>query len=80
MMFTIAFWKDAAERAMKTAAQAVIAGLAIGEGFNAFAVDWQLALGLALGGALLSVLTSIASIGFSEPGTASLARGVKYDA
>ncbi len=60
-MFTVAFWRDAVERALKTAAQAVILGLSLGEGFNAFEVDWQLALGFAIGGAVLSLLTSIAS-------------------
>ncbi len=60
-MFTVAFWRDAGERALKTAAQAVILGLSLGEGFNAFDVDWQLGLGFALGGALLSLLTSVAS-------------------
>lgn len=72
-MFSIAFWRDAVERALKTGAQAVILGLALGEGFNAFEVDWQLALGFALGGVILSLLTSAASapIGNSD-GSASL--------
>ena len=60
-MWNIDFLKDTLERAIKTAAQAVILGLALGEGFNAFAVDWQLGAGFALGGFVLSVLTSIAS-------------------
>ena len=60
-MFNIAFWRDAGERAIKTSAQAIILGLALGEGFNAFDVDYRLALGFALGGAFLSVLTSVAS-------------------
>lgn len=65
-MFNIAFWRDAGERAIKTAAQAVILGLALGEGFNAFGFDWQLALGFALGGAILSLLTSVASAPFGN--------------
>lgn len=71
-MFTIAFWKDAVERAVKTAAQAVLTGLMIGEGFNAFDIDPQLALGFAAGGAIFSLLTSIVSAPFAEKGSASL--------
>ncbi len=72
-MFTVAFWRDAVERALKTAAQAVILGLGLGEGFNAFDVDWQLALGFAIGGAVLSLLTSVASAPFGDSdGSASL--------
>ncbi len=72
-MFTVAFWRDAVERALKTAAQAVILGLSLGEGFNAFEVDWQLALGFAIGGAVLSLLTSVASIKLGNTtGSASL--------
>lgn len=71
-MWKWAFWKDLLERGIKTAAQAVILGLGLGEGFNAFAVDWQLGLGFAAGGFILSALTSIASGGFGEKGTASL--------
>ncbi len=67
-MFTVAFWRDAVERALKTAAQAVILGLSLGEGFNAFEVDWQLALGFAIGGAVLSLLTSVASNPFGNTG------------
>ena len=66
-MFTKAFWADAIERAVKTAAQATILGLGLGEGFNAFDVDWQLGAGFAVGGAVLSLLTSLAS---SSKGTA----------
>ena len=72
-MFTVAFWRDAGERAVKTAAQAVIVGLMLAEGFNAFAIDWQLGLGFALGGAILSLLTSVASAPFgNSSGSASL--------
>ena len=71
-MFTVSFWKDALERAVKTAAQAVILGLGLGEGFNAFEVDWGLAAGFAAGGAILSVLTSVVSAPIGTKGTASL--------
>lgn len=65
-MFTIVFWKAVAERALKTAGQA--AALAIGSEFidgtpmvNALAVDWVQVGGFALGGVVISVLTSVAS-------------------
>lgn len=71
-MWTIAYWKETADRAIKSAAQAVLLGLGLGEGLNAFDIDWQLALGFALGGAFLSLLTSVISAKFGEKGTASL--------
>ena len=72
-MWTLAFWKETADRGVKSAAQAVILGLGLGEGLNAFAVDWQLALGFALGGAFLSVLTSVISAPFgAKKGSASV--------
>lgn len=70
-LFTATFWLDAAERAIKTAAQTVLATV----GTNVTAVtnlDWQEAgiiVGLATG---FSVLTSIVSTGIGEPGTASV--------
>jgi hypothetical protein len=60
-MFTLAFWKAATERATKTAAQAAILQLVVGDGFNAFDADWATAGGFALGGLVLSYLTSLAS-------------------
>ena len=71
-MWTLAYWKETTDRGIKSAAQAVILGLGLGEGLNAFAVDWKLALGFALGGAFLSVLTSLISAPFGVKGAASL--------
>lgn len=77
-MWTLTFLKDAAERALKTGAQAIVLGLALGAGANAFAMDWMLALGLFLGGAFLSLLTSVISAPFASKGTASLEPSVDY--
>ena len=55
------FWIDTAERAVKTAAQSAL--LAIGaDQLNALAADWQTVAGFALGGGVLSILTSLASL------------------
>lgn len=60
-IFTRAFWKAAIERAVKTAAQtAIVAGVGAA-GFDALNGDWKTIGGAALGGAILSVLTSVAS-------------------
>ena len=57
-MWTANFWKQAAERAVKSAAQSLLL-LWIGDGFNVIHAHWDLALGTAGGAALLSVLSSI---------------------
>lgn len=77
-MWTISFWKDTAERAIKTAAQALILGAGLAQGANLFEMDFMAALGLAAGGAVLSLLTSIVSAPFGEKGTASLDTTVTY--
>lgn len=60
-MFDLFFWRAASERAIKTAAQSLLLAIGASEGFNLFSLDWRNALGLAAGGFILSVLTSIAS-------------------
>ena len=59
-MRTRLFWTEAAERAAKSAAQALL-GLWPLDGFNLLDVDARLAGGIAAGAAVLSVLTSLAS-------------------
>lgn len=62
-MWSKAFWKAAAERAVKTAAQAPLTAWLVGDvTINALEVDWTTAGGLALGGAVVSILTSLASM------------------
>lgn len=82
-MWTRAFWKDTAERAVKTAAQSLagaLAGYAIGD-------DWKAAVIGAVVTTASSVLTSIASAPFGTPDSASLvsadvppevAKGIEY--
>ncbi len=76
-MWTLTFWKDTAERAIKTFAQAAIASLAAGL-TGILEVDWLAVLSVALLAALISVLTSIASAPFSNKGTASLEPSIDY--
>ena len=67
-MFTKAFWRDAAERALKTGAQSLagaLAGYTIGQ-------DWKAALVGAAVTTASSLLTSMASAPFGTKGTASL--------
>jgi hypothetical protein len=69
------FWVDAAERAVKTAAQAAL--LVLGQdalGFDVMSADWSAVIGFAAGGALLSFLTSIVSAGQPGLSPASIAR------
>jgi hypothetical protein len=73
-IFTPRFWVETAERAIKTAAQSAM--LAFGAS-DAFGVDlFALAIGpifgFAMGGALLSVLTSIASAQIGDRASASM--------
>ncbi len=70
-MFTATFWKSAAERAIKTVAQALIAVLAATT-FDWFTADWQAIAGTAATAGVLSLLSSIASAGIGDKGTASM--------
>ena len=66
-MFTAKFWKAAAERAAKSAAQAAL--LVFGaDQVNALHANWADVGGFAIGGAVLSILFSIASSGTGGDG------------
>lgn len=75
-LFTLNFWRDAGERALKSFAQAVILTLG-GGATNVLTLDWSTIIGGGLGGGLLSLLTSIASAGIANRGTASLTDAVQ---
>lgn len=75
-MYSSTFWKQAAERAIKTFAQVLVV-LLVGDATvptNLFSIDWWLTVGMALGAAVVSIATSVASARSSlgEPGTPSL--------
>ena len=59
-MWSKKFWRDAAERAVSTAAQSAL--LVIGaDQIDAINADWATVGGFALGGAVLSLLKAIAA-------------------
>lgn len=60
-MWSKIFWLQVLERAIKSFAQSAILAIGASKGFNLFTLDWRSLAGFALGGMLLSVLTSIAS-------------------
>jgi len=64
-MFTSNYWRQVAERMVKSAAQALI-GLWALDGFNTLDADWTLAFGVATGAAVLSLLTSLVTAGLGE--------------
>ena len=59
-MWTVKFWKDATERAIKTAAQSALL-IVGGDTLDVFHADWKAIIGGAAGGAVLSVLSSLVS-------------------
>ncbi len=70
-MLTGQFWKAAAERAAKSAAQSLL-GLWALDGFNVLHADFALGAGIAGGAALLSLLTSIVSAGIGPSDSPSM--------
>lgn len=77
-IYSATFWKDAFERAVKSAGQAAL--LALGGGaVNLLELDVVTVAGAAGGGFVLSVLTSIGSgaLPIGTKGTASLTKAVE---
>ena len=66
-MWTRIFWIDAADRAARTFAQALLATITIGDAV--YSVDWQAGLGIAVTAAIASILTSIATSKVGAAGT-----------
>lgn len=75
-MWTKNFWKQAVERAVKSAAQSLLLLWAADAGFDVINADFPLAAGVAAGAAALSLLTSIVTAGIGEPGDPSAVRRV----
>ena len=70
-MWTKNFWKQAAERAVKTFAQGAGA-LLVGEGLGLVNVDWATVGSVAGLAAVASILTSVASAPFGEQADPSM--------
>jgi hypothetical protein len=71
VIWSIGFWRGAAERAVKTAAQTAVAFFVVGE-TGVADVDWATVGGISLVAAIVSVLTSLASAPFGPENTPSL--------
>lgn len=79
-MFSKLFWKDAIERMVSTAAQAML--LVTGLSENAIGVinqglTWELVLWAGFGGAALSLLKALAAISTKDTNSASFTVGAK---
>jgi Putative lactococcus lactis phage r1t holin len=70
-MWTARFWKDSAERATRTFAQALAAALGAGAA-GLLSVAWVDALSIAGMATVLSFLTSVGAMNVGEKGSASL--------
>lgn len=74
-MFTTTFWKGAAERAAKSAAQALILFWGVGDGLlNLWSISPVESAGIAAGAAVLSALTSLVSLSAGPAESPSLVR------
>ncbi len=71
-MFRRAFWLDAAERAIKTGAQSALLAVGADKVLDVMAADWANVASFAAGGAVLSLLTSVASVPMPGVSPASL--------
>jgi hypothetical protein len=80
-MFTKAFWTATIERAVKTGAQLVASVYVVGDRItDKFTFDWGDLLQLAAGGAVASLLTSLASIPLSTGDSPSLVPASEVEA
>jgi hypothetical protein len=73
MTFTVAWFRDAAERAVSTFAQSFLSVIG-GDALNVWHFGWKTAAGVAVGGAVLSLLKSLAARRVGDPESASLVR------
>lgn len=69
-MWSAFFWKDAIERAIRTAAQVAVGALTTSA--TIFEIDAKAVVGTIAISTLVSILTSIGASGVGETGTASV--------
>jgi hypothetical protein len=72
---TATFWTGVLDRAVKSFAQQLLLLWGADQGLDVLTVDWKSALGLAVGAAVLSVLTSLASSPVGDKGSSSFLPG-----
>lgn len=73
-MLTVPFWRATTERAVRTAAQTLVATLGL-DTLGVLDIDWGQGLSLAGSSALLAVLTAVAASGGTEgPGITETVR------
>ncbi|TXS39413.1 holin [Streptomyces sp. OR43] len=73
-MLTLAFWRATSERAVRTAAQTLVAALGL-DTLGVLNANWGDGLSLAGGAAVLAVLTALATSGGAEgPGLTETVR------
>lgn len=72
-MWAAIFWKTAAERSIRTAAQVLLGFLVVGE-TGILDVDWEQALSVTGVAVIASILTSVVATGVGDKGTASLVK------
>lgn len=77
-MLSHKFWADTLERAVKTFAQSLVAGLAVGTAI--WDLPWTDMLGIAATATAISVLTSIGSGQVNHTDSASLVAGGRHRA
>lgn len=70
-MFTLAYWRDAAERVVSAFASGAVGVLAADGVVDALNVDWRLALGVGVGAAVVEALRGLAAAGVGDRDTAA---------
>jgi len=78
-LFTKAFVKDAAERAVRAFGASSASVFAADKVVNLFEVNWTDVFGVGGGAAVVSVLLSLASYKAGKTGTASTVKEVAYE-
>lgn len=84
-IYTLAFWKDAGERAVKSAVQGfavgagilTLGGTVVSEHVEIIGMPWAAAASTAGGMALASLVSSVLSAPAGRSGTASLTKAVE---